>query len=45
VIAGVEGAMITSRALRSPVPFDSVRAVLVSYAASASPKTSSRKRS
>ena len=45
VIAGVEGAMITSRALRSPVPFDSVRAVLVSYAASVSPKATSRKRS
>jgi TetR/AcrR family transcriptional repressor of lmrAB and yxaGH operons len=45
VIAGVEGAMITSRALRSPVPFDSVRAVLVSHAASVSPKATSRKRS
>src|SRR6202000_3122369 len=29
VIAGVEGAMITSRALRSPAPYDSVRAVLM----------------
>ncbi|MEW2515983.1 TetR/AcrR family transcriptional regulator [Streptomyces sp. NPDC046870] len=33
VLAGVEGAMITSRALRSPTPFDSVRAVLVGHAA------------
>jgi AcrR family transcriptional regulator len=45
VIAGVEGAMITSRALRGPAPFDSVRAVLVSHAASVSPKTTGRKRS
>jgi hypothetical protein len=45
VIAGVEGAMITSRALRTPAPFDSVRAVLVSHAASVSPKTTGRKRS
>jgi general stress protein YciG len=45
VIAGVEGAMITSRALRSPAPYDSVRTVLVSYAASVSPKTASRTRS
>ena len=44
VIAGVEGAMITSRALRTPAPFDSVRAVLVSHAASVSPKATSRKR-
>ena len=45
VIAGVEGAMITARALRSPAPYDSVRAVLVSYAAIVSPKPSSRTRS
>jgi AcrR family transcriptional regulator len=45
VIAGVEGAMITSRALHSPAPYDSVRAVLVSHAAIVSPKTSSRTRS
>jgi hypothetical protein len=45
VIAGVEGAMITSRALRSPAPYDSVRAVLVSHAAIVSPKTASRTRS
>jgi len=42
VIAGMEGAMITSRALRSPAPYDSVRAVLVSHAASVSPKAASR---
>src|SRR5580692_9400263 len=45
VIAGVQGAMITSRALRSPAPYDSVRTVLVSHAASVSPKTASRARS
>ncbi|MCF3961052.1 TetR/AcrR family transcriptional regulator [Streptomyces fuscigenes] len=38
VIAGVEGAMITSRALRSPAPYESVRAVLVAHAATVSPK-------
>ncbi|HUN31084.1 MAG TPA: TetR/AcrR family transcriptional regulator [Trebonia sp.] len=42
-IAGVEGAMITARALRSPAPYDSVRAVLVSQATAASRKTVSRK--
>jgi TetR/AcrR family transcriptional regulator, lmrAB and yxaGH operons repressor len=45
VIAGVQGAMITSRALRSPAPYDSTRAVLVSYAAIVSPKTVGRARS
>jgi TetR/AcrR family transcriptional repressor of lmrAB and yxaGH operons len=45
VIAGVQGATITSRALRSPGPYDSVRAVLLSYAAIVSPKTASRTRS
>jgi AcrR family transcriptional regulator len=44
VIAGVEGAMITSRALRSPAPYDSVRAVLASHAAIVSQKTASRTR-
>jgi AcrR family transcriptional regulator len=44
VIAGVEGAMITSRALRSPAPYDAVRATLSSYAASTSPKASNRGR-
>ena len=45
VIAGVEGAMITSRALRSPAPYDAVRAVLLSHAATLSPKAASRARS
>jgi len=44
VIAGVQGAMITSRALRSPAPYDAVRSALVSHAASVSPKVSGRKR-
>jgi hypothetical protein len=44
VIAGVEGAMITSRALRSPAPYDSMRAVLMSHAAIVSPKTAGRTR-
>jgi TetR/AcrR family transcriptional regulator, lmrAB and yxaGH operons repressor len=38
VLASVEGAMITSRALRSPIPYDSVRTVLTSHAALVSPK-------
>jgi hypothetical protein len=42
VIAAVEGAMITSRALRSPAPYDAVRTALVSHAASVSPKASGR---
>lgn len=42
VIAGIEGAMITSRALRSPTPYESVRTVLVSHAASVSPKSAER---
>lgn len=40
VIAGVEGAMVTARALHSPTPFDAVRAALVNLAASGSPKVS-----
>jgi TetR/AcrR family transcriptional regulator, lmrAB and yxaGH operons repressor len=32
VLAGVEGALVTSRALRSPTPFESVRAVLAGHA-------------
>ncbi|GIH21437.1 TetR family transcriptional regulator [Rugosimonospora africana] len=42
VIAGVEGAMVTARALHSPTPFDAVRAALVSLAAGGSPKVSRR---
>src|ERR1700722_18309726 len=45
VVAGVGGALITSRPLRSPAPYDSVPAVLVSHAAIVSPKTASRTRS
>jgi TetR/AcrR family transcriptional repressor of lmrAB and yxaGH operons len=41
-IAGVEGAMITARALRSPAPYDSVRAVLVSHAANVTRKPAGR---
>lgn len=44
VIAAVEGAMITSRALRSSTPYDSVRTVLVNHAASVSPKGADRPR-
>jgi TetR/AcrR family transcriptional regulator, lmrAB and yxaGH operons repressor len=36
VVAGVEGALITSRALRSPTPFDSVLAALEKQLAQAS---------
>jgi len=43
VIAGVQGAMVTSRALRSPAPYDAVRTVLIGQAVSVSPKTSGRK--
>jgi hypothetical protein len=44
VAAGVEGALVTSRALRSPAPFDSVRAVMAAYARAAAPKGGSRRR-
>jgi len=37
VLAGVEGAMITSRALRSTAPYESLRTALVSYAHAVSP--------
>jgi TetR/AcrR family transcriptional repressor of lmrAB and yxaGH operons len=36
-VAGVEGAMVTSRALRSPAPFDAVAIALISHAAVISP--------
>jgi TetR/AcrR family transcriptional repressor of lmrAB and yxaGH operons len=32
VIAGAEGALVTSRALRSPAPFEAVRTVMAEYA-------------
>jgi AcrR family transcriptional regulator len=38
VIAGVEGAMVTARAQRSPAPYDAVQTVLTHYSASVSPK-------
>lgn len=43
VIASVQGAMVTSRALHSSAPYDAVRTVLVGQAVSVSPKTSGRK--
>jgi TetR/AcrR family transcriptional regulator, lmrAB and yxaGH operons repressor len=33
VVSGVEGALVTARALRNPAPFDSMLAVLVDHAA------------
>lgn len=42
VIAGVEGAMVTARAQRSPAPYDAVRTVLTHYAASVSAKRAGR---
>src|SRR5215469_5102230 len=44
VIASVQGAMVTSRALHSLEPYDAVRTVLVSQAASVSPNTPERSR-
>lgn len=44
VIASIEGAMITSRALRSPAPYESVRTVLVNHAAGVAPKSARRPR-
>lgn len=37
LVAGMEGAMITARALHSPSPYDALRTVLVESARSASP--------
>jgi TetR/AcrR family transcriptional regulator, lmrAB and yxaGH operons repressor len=45
VIAGVQGAMVTARALRSPAPFESVLAVLASHAGAVTQKGVSRKAS
>jgi pyrroline-5-carboxylate reductase len=44
VIAGVEGAMVTTRAQHSPAPYDATRTALTQYAASVSPKSSGRRR-
>jgi TetR/AcrR family transcriptional regulator, lmrAB and yxaGH operons repressor len=38
VVAGVEGALVTARALRSPAPFEAVRAVMAGYARAAAPR-------
>jgi hypothetical protein len=43
VIAAVEGALVTSRALRSPVPFDAVRAVLAAHARAVAPEPAARR--
>jgi hypothetical protein len=43
VIAGIEGAMVTARALRSPAPFEAVLAVLASHASAVTPKSAARK--
>jgi TetR/AcrR family transcriptional regulator, lmrAB and yxaGH operons repressor len=43
VIAGVQGAMVTSRALHSPASYDAVRTVLVNQAVRVSPKRSNRR--
>jgi pimeloyl-ACP methyl ester carboxylesterase len=42
VIAGIEGAMVTARALRSPAPFEAVLAVLASHASAVTPKSAAR---
>lgn len=44
VLAGVEGAMITARAQRSPAPYDAVQTALTLYAASVSPRSAGRPR-
>ena len=44
-IAGVEGALVTARALRSPAPFEAVLAVLADHASTVMPKKTSRKES
>ena len=42
VMAGAEGALVTSRALRSPAPWDSLRVALAASVAAVSPKASRR---
>jgi len=44
VVAGVEGALVTARALRSPAPFEAVRAVMAGYARAAASKAAPRRR-
>jgi TetR/AcrR family transcriptional regulator, lmrAB and yxaGH operons repressor len=43
VIAGMEGALVTARALRSPAPFEAVLAVLAGHASAVTPKGAARK--
>jgi TetR/AcrR family transcriptional repressor of lmrAB and yxaGH operons len=43
VIAGVEGALVTARALRSPAPFDAVRTVLTAQAGTLSAQPAPRR--
>jgi TetR/AcrR family transcriptional regulator, lmrAB and yxaGH operons repressor len=45
VLAGVEGALVTARAQRSPSPFDAVRTVIGGYARAAAPRATPRRRS
>jgi TetR/AcrR family transcriptional regulator, lmrAB and yxaGH operons repressor len=44
LLAGLMGALVTSRALRSPAPFDAVRAALAGYAAAAAPQPAGARR-
>ena len=44
VIAGVEGALVTARALRTPAPFDAVRTILAAHASEAAKPASGRSR-
>jgi TetR/AcrR family transcriptional regulator, lmrAB and yxaGH operons repressor len=43
VLAGVEGALVTARALRSPSPFEAVGAVMASYARAVAPRSAPRR--
>ena len=42
VIAGMEGALVTARALRSPAPFEAVLAVLAGHASAVTAKSAAR---
>jgi AcrR family transcriptional regulator len=44
LLASLEGALITSRALRSPAPFDAVRTAMASYADAAGPRPAGARR-
>jgi AcrR family transcriptional regulator len=43
VLASVEGALVTARALRSPAPFDAVRSVLTAHASTLSAQPAPRR--